>query len=63
MTQTVKASGGADLPIEALAKTFTYDGSGNVETISVEYQGTEYVQTFTYTGSSVTNISQWVPQA
>lgn len=62
MALTVKATNGVDLPIDNLEQNFTYNGSGLVETISVEYQTIEYIQTFTYAGSKVTEISQWVAQ-
>lgn len=49
------------LPVNDLDQVFTYSG-GNVETITVVYMGVTYVQTFTYAGSNVIEISQWTPQ-
>lgn len=49
------------IPLDGLAQTFTYDGDF-VETITVEFMGVTYVQTFTNNGTKITNISQWVQQ-
>jgi len=49
------------LPVDDLDQVFAYD-AGNVSTITVVYQGVTYVQTFTYAGSNVIEISQWTPQ-
>lgn len=51
-----------ELPVNDLEQTFTYSGS-LVETITVEYQGVTYVQTFANDGVNITSISQWEPQA
>jgi len=67
MSETVSANDGTQLPLDSLEMTFTYAGS-NVQTITVTYPSrqtgveTDYVQTFTYNGSDVTNISQWIAQ-
>jgi hypothetical protein len=64
---TVTANDGTQLPLSSLDTTFTYAGD-NVQTISVVYPSrqtgieTTYVQTFTYNGSNVTDISQWIAQ-
>lgn len=55
------AINGMGLPIDSLEQTFAYDGSF-VSTITVEYAGITYVQTFTNNGTQITNISQWIPQ-
>jgi hypothetical protein len=49
------------LPLNDLEQAFGYSGD-NVTTITVVYQGVTYVQTLTYSGLNVTNISQFVPQ-
>jgi hypothetical protein len=64
------------LPVDdSLADEFTYDGDGNIETITREYYGILeatgavvedilYTQTFTYdVDGNVTGISQWEPPA
>lgn len=56
------ASDGVTLPVDSLAQTLAYDGSGNLSTITVSYGGNTYIQTLTYTGSNLTGISQWVKQ-
>lgn len=47
---------------DTLPQVLTYDGSNNVQTITVgpDAAGRSYRQTFTYTGSNVTGISAWV---
>lgn len=60
-TQAANGSPGIQLPISDLAQAVGYTGS-NATTFTVVYQGVTYVQTFTYSGSTVTNFSQWVPQ-
>lgn len=49
------------LPINDLEQVLAYSG-GNISTITVQYQGITYVQTFSYSGADVTDISQWTPQ-
>lgn len=61
------ASDGQQLPISDLAVALDYDGSGNVTSLTVDYHNiagtpTTYVQTLTWTGNNLTNISQWEPQ-
>ena len=59
MSDTVTAANGVELPLIALAQTFTYSG-GLVATISCVYSGVTYTQTFTNNGTNITAISQWV---
>ena len=54
------ASDGVILPMASLSQVLAYDGSNNLQTITVTYLGHTYVQTFTMTGSNVTGISAWV---
>lgn len=49
------------LPLDSLEQDFGYTGS-NLAAITVVYQGVTYVQTFTYSGDNVVNVSQFVPQ-
>ena len=60
MSDTVTAANGVELPLIALAQTFTYSG-GLVTSISCEYSGVTYTQTFTNNGTEITAISQWEP--
>ena len=53
--------GGEKVPLDSLEQTFAYSG-GFLSTITVEYRGTTYVQTFTNDGTNITNISKWVQQ-
>lgn len=60
--QTVKTvPNGVDLPLDSLEQTFAYTGT-QLDTITVEYQGETYVQTFTWDGDNVASISGWVLQ-
>lgn len=65
--QTTLANDGTALPLDMLDMTLGYTGS-NVTTLTVNYPSsqsgipTDFVQTITYSGSNVTNISQWVAQ-
>ncbi len=63
MTECVatQSPGTIQLPLSDLAQTLAYSG-GFISTITVVYQGTTYVQTFTNDGTNITEISQWVPQ-
>lgn len=58
-TCTVNASDGTILDLCSLANTFVFSGT-QVQTISVQYRGNNYVQTFTYAGGQVSNISAWI---
>lgn len=61
MAETAKATDGANLPLESLETAFTYNGD-LVTSIIVNYQNVTYIQTFTYAGDNVVNISQWEAQ-
>lgn len=61
MSVTVATTKTPQLPVDDLPKTITYSGDF-VRTITVEYQGTTYVKTFTNNGSNITAISRWVAQ-
>lgn len=60
MAETVKTTpDGVDLPLASLAVAVT----GSPPTaLTVVYQGNTYVQTITYSGSNVSNVSQWTKQ-
>lgn len=60
---TMLASDGVSVPTGQLSPTFGYDGSSNLITITYTYLTHTYVQTLTYTGSNVTNISTLVKTA
>lgn len=57
----VIASDGVLLPVESLEQTLTYTGD-LISTISVSFGSEVYIQTYTYTSSNVTSISQWEKQ-
>jgi hypothetical protein len=59
-SSTVLAVNGVALPIEDLQVTIGYDGSF-VSTLTVTYNGLDYVQTISNDGTNITAISQWVP--
>lgn len=61
MSETVIASDGTLLPLDSLPTAIGYSG-GLPVTFTVVYRGNTYIQTFTYTGTDVTNISRWVKQ-
>lgn len=58
--ETPVATNGVALPVNSLSQTLGYDGSGNVTSMQVTYEGVTYTQTLTYTGGKLTNISRWV---
>ena len=59
----IVASDGVIIPIDSLDQTMTYNAAGGLlDTVTVSYGGNTYKQTFTYSGSNVTLISQWVKQ-
>lgn len=62
MTQTVIANDGVQLPVEALAQEFTYDGDF-VATITVVYNGIQYVQTFVNDSTNIIYFSGWINSA
>ena len=59
MGQTVQANDGAMLPLDSLAQQFVYSGSF-ISTITVQYAGSTYVQTFLNNGTDIIYISGWV---
>lgn len=68
MSETITATNGVQLPLDALEQTIAYTGDFPL-TITVEYTDglspasvIDYVQTFTNNGTKVTVISQWEPQ-
>lgn len=61
MSVTVATSTIAQLPVDDLAKTLTYDGTF-IETMTVEYRGVTYVKTYTNDGTVITSISVWEAQ-
>lgn len=61
MAETAKATDGANLPLESLETSFTYNGD-LVTSISVVYDNVTYIQTLTYANDNVVNISQWEAQ-
>jgi hypothetical protein len=58
MSGTVQANDGAMLPLDSLPQTFAYSG-GFISTITVQYAGNTYVQTFENNGTNITFISGW----
>lgn len=52
---------GEQVAIDSLAQTLTYNGpNGAVDTIAATNGSNTWTQTFTYTDSNITGISQWV---
>lgn len=43
-------------------KTFAYDGSGNLTSVTALYDGKTYIQTLTYTAGKLTADSGFVKQ-
>lgn len=58
---TVQADNGDILPIDSLAQEFAYNGDF-LETITINYGGKTYIQTFTNNGTNITSISKWEVQ-
>jgi len=52
---------GTPLPLDSLPSTLVFSG-GFISTITVQYFGETYVQTFTNDGTDITDISGWVQQ-
>lgn len=68
MSETVMASNGVMLPVNDLPLTIGYVEVGDpavtfVQTFTVSYQGTTYIQTFTNNGAQITGWSRWVAQS
>lgn len=61
MSETVQASDGTQLPLDSLPVAIAYSGSF-VSTMTVNYEGNSYVQTYTNNGTNITAISNWVKQ-
>jgi hypothetical protein len=59
MSETVQANDGAMLPLSSLPQSFVFVG-GFISTITVEYQGNTYVQTFINDGVNIIYISGWI---
>lgn len=53
--------GGVQIPLDSVEQAIAYTGIF-VSTITIEYAGEIYIQTFTNDGTNVTNISGWVRQ-
>lgn len=66
MSEVVNVLNGAGimvaLPVPNLNQEFEYDGSGNLITITVVYQTETYIQTLTWEGGNMTNITPFVVQ-
>jgi hypothetical protein len=62
MTDTVTANDGVALPLCNLPLAIVYDGDF-VSTLTVQYRGNTYVQTFTNDGTNITEISAWINSA
>lgn len=58
----VLASDGTLVPVDSLPQALGYDGSSNLTSATVNYDGKVYIQTLTYTGSNLTGVSEWVLQ-
>lgn len=58
----VIASDGIGLPLDSLAQSMGYNGSGQLVTISVVYLGNTYIQTYSYTSGNLTGVSLFVKQ-
>ncbi len=52
---------GTPIPLDSVEQAFAYTGIF-VSTITIEWSGETYVQTFTNNGTNITNISGWVRQ-
>ena len=64
-SSTVLATDGAALPLDVLEHTYTNNGTviTSDAVVYVNPQGVTktYTQTYTYSGSFISDISQWVP--
>ena len=58
MPMTVQANDGAALPLNSLLRTFAYSGAF-LASITMDYQGAEYVQTWTNDGTNIIHVSGW----
>lgn len=57
----VIATDGQYLPIDSLPHAYTYDGSGNMLTDTVTYNGVSYVKTRTFVSNRVATETAWEP--
>lgn len=53
---------GVPLPIDSLAKSYSYNGDGTISYIQVVHDTVTYRQTFTYLSGTLSAISKWVAQ-
>ena len=58
MSETAQANDGAQLPLFSLPVEIVYAG-GYVESMTVNYAGNQYIQTFQNDGTNITYISGW----
>ena len=58
--QYIIASDGVFVPVDSLAQTLGYDGSGNLTTVAVQYGGHTYTQTMSYTANVLQTTTNWV---
>lgn len=59
MSETVQANDGAMLPLDSLPQEFMYSGSF-VSSITVQYAGNTYVQTFENDGTNIIYVGNWI---
>jgi hypothetical protein len=59
MGATVQANDGTMIPLDSVPQTFIFSGSF-ISTITVNYQGKTFVQTFLNDGTNIIYISNWV---
>jgi hypothetical protein len=62
MSETVQANDGAMLPLDSIPVQIIYDGSF-VSTMTVQYAGQTYQQTFLNDGTDIIYISNWINTA
>lgn len=58
----VRDSSGIPVAIDALPKSFSYNGNGSIASVSVTDGVTTWVKSYTYASGKVTAISKWVRQ-
>lgn len=59
MGATVQANDGTMIPLDSVPQTFVFAG-GFVSTITANYQGKTFVQTFLNDGTDIIYVSNWV---
>jgi hypothetical protein len=59
MGATVQANDGTMIPLDSTPQEFMYDGDF-ISTITVQYAGKTFVQTFENDGTNIIYISNWV---